>query len=97
MFKSFTKMSLSAQIFTGLAAGILFGFILSLSAQISPGVDNVISNYVVTGFDIIKRLFINALKMVVVPLVLVSLICGTCSLSDPKKLGSLGVDLFRPR
>ena len=90
MFKSFTKMSLSAQIFTGLAAGILFGFILSLSAQISPGVDNVISNYVVTGFDIIKRLFINALKMVVVPLVLVSLICGTCSLSDPKKLGSLG-------
>ena len=28
--------------------------------------------------------------MLVVPLVFVSLVCGTCSLSDPKKLGRLG-------
>ncbi len=36
------------------------------------------------------QIFINSLKMLVVPLVFVSLVCGTCSLSDPQKLGRLG-------
>jgi Na+/H+-dicarboxylate symporter len=90
MFSSFRQLTLSAQIFSGLIGGVLFGFILVLAAQQGAGIEEFINHYVVSGFDIVKRLFISALKMVVVPLVLVSLICGTCSLSDPKKLGALG-------
>ncbi|NVJ61677.1 MAG: dicarboxylate/amino acid:cation symporter [Gammaproteobacteria bacterium] len=90
MIKSFRQLSLSAQIFIGLIGGVLFGILLVGAGQISDSVSVGITNYIVPAFDIVKRLFINALKMVVVPLVLVSLICGTCSLSDPKKLGSLG-------
>ncbi|MEE4246716.1 MAG: dicarboxylate/amino acid:cation symporter [Kangiellaceae bacterium] len=90
MLQTFRSMSLSAQIFSGLFLGIVFGALLSSSAAIFPGSDSVIANYLIPTFDVVKKLFINALKMVVVPLVLVSLICGTCSLSDPKKLGSLG-------
>jgi Na+/H+-dicarboxylate symporter len=90
MFSSFRQLTLSAQIFSGLIGGVLFGFILVLAAQQGAGIEEFINHYVVSGFDIVKRLFISALKKVVVPLVLVSLICGTCSLSDPKKLGALG-------
>ncbi len=90
MLSSFRKLSLSAQIFSGLIGGVVFGLLLVLLGNYITGAEQFIDNYVVSTFDIIKRLFISALKMVVVPLVLVSLICGTCSLSDPKKLGSLG-------
>lgn len=41
-------------------------------------------------FHIGGQVFVNSLKMLVVPLVFVSLVCGTCSLSDPRKLGRLG-------
>jgi Na+/H+-dicarboxylate symporter len=42
-------------------------------------------------FSTLGQIFISSLKMLVVPLVLVSLICGTSSLSDPSKLGRLGI------
>nr|AHX39613.1 proton/glutamate symporter [Pseudoalteromonas luteoviolacea] len=41
-------------------------------------------------FHVGGQIFIASLKMLVVPLVFISLVCGTCSLSDPKKLGRLG-------
>ena len=92
-------MSLSGKIFIfGLLGGTLFGALLVglvkllaylEYAEISSGIDEVITSYIISFFEIIKQLFMNALKMVMVPLVLVSLICGTCSLSDPKKLGPL--------
>ncbi|MGB2105563.1 MAG: dicarboxylate/amino acid:cation symporter, partial [Glaciecola sp.] len=50
-----------------------------------------IKSFFVDGlFHIGGQIFIASLKMLVVPLVFVSLVCGTCSLSDPKKLGRLG-------
>ncbi|MDQ7050381.1 MAG: cation:dicarboxylase symporter family transporter [Enterobacterales bacterium] len=89
MFKAFRQMSLSSQIFAGLFAGLIFGLILVFLASINSSIAHFIDTYIVVGFTVIKQLFMNALKMVVVPLVFVSLICGTCSLTDPKKLGSL--------
>lgn len=48
--------------------------------------------YFVEGlFNVGGTLFINALKMLMVPLVLVSLVCGVCSLADPSKLGRLSL------
>jgi Na+/H+-dicarboxylate symporter len=41
-------------------------------------------------FSTLGQIFISSLKMLVVPLVFVSLICGTSNLSDPSKLGRLG-------
>ncbi len=90
MFKAFQKLSLSSQIFAGLIGGVLFGLLLTSFSGDTGVLATFINNYLITAFVIIKKLFINALKMVVVPLVLASLIVGTCSLSDPKKLGALG-------
>jgi Na+/H+-dicarboxylate symporter len=93
-----TKVSLTARIFIGMVAGIVIGFILQLlfddSGDFSFSVFGLnVSTYAVLVegiFHVIGQVFINSLKMLVVPLVFVSLICGIMSLSEPSKLGSLG-------
>lgn len=92
------KLGLTARIFIGMLLGITIGgflkFISDDSGDFSFSVfDSEFSTYtfLVEGiFTVVGTLFINALKMLVVPLVFVSLVCGTASLSDPSKLGRLG-------
>ena len=91
MLSIFKEMSLSGKIFTGLIGGFLFGLILVALSGLNPWVDVFIEESIIGLFSVAKTLFVNALKMVVVPLVLVSLICGVCTLTDPSKLGPLAV------
>ncbi|KUO68860.1 MAG: sodium:dicarboxylate symporter [Clostridia bacterium BRH_c25] len=72
-------MQLSTKILIGLAAGIVFGILL----QGSPGIAN-------TWIKPFGTLFLNLIKMIIVPLVLASLVVGTCGLGDVKKLGRIG-------
>lgn len=91
-------LSLTTRIMIGMALGILVGFIFQtiLAGQddylIPLGLFSLpIKAFFVDGiFHVGGQIFIASLKMLVVPLVFVSLVCGTCSLSDPKKLGRLG-------
>tara|TARA_B100002049_G_scaffold228864_1_gene203791 strand:+ start:1981 stop:3273 length:1293 start_codon:yes stop_codon:yes gene_type:complete len=82
----------------GMVLGVVVGFIFQ---AILAGEDDFliplglfslpIKAFFVDGiFHVGGQIFIASLKMLVVPLVFVSLVCGTCSLSDPKKLGRLG-------
>lgn len=92
------KFSLTARIFIGMVAGILIGGLLQLlfddSGDLSFSVFGMqVSTYglLVDGiFNVIGQIFINSLKMLVVPLVFVSLVCGITNLSEPSKLGRLG-------
>ena len=90
--------SLTTRIVIGMVSGILLGFLLQ---QLMPnGSDFVIPLYIfdlslralfVDGiFNVGGQIFVASLKMLVVPLVFVSLICGTCSLKDTSKLGRIG-------
>ncbi|BDF94469.1 MULTISPECIES: dicarboxylate/amino acid:cation symporter [Pseudoalteromonas] len=92
------SMSLTTRIMIGMFLGVAVGFIFQ---AILAGEDDYliplglfslpIKGFFVDGlFHIGGQIFIASLKMLVVPLVFVSLVCGTCSLSDPKKLGRLG-------
>ena len=92
------SMSLTTRIMIGMFLGVAVGFIFQ---AILAGEDDYliplglfslpIKSFFVDGlFHIGGQIFIASLKMLVVPLVFVSLVCGTCSLSDPKKLGRLG-------
>lgn len=98
MDNSNQKMSLTAKVFIGMIAGILTGFFLQLLFDDSGdfafsllGIPFSTYGFFVDGiFNVIGQIFIASLKMMVVPLVMVSLICGTCSLSDPAQLGRLG-------
>ncbi|WP_299789697.1 dicarboxylate/amino acid:cation symporter [uncultured Shewanella sp.] len=81
------KLGLTGKILIGMGAGILFGLLLR---NLFPE-STFIENYVTEGFlNVIGTIFVSGLKMIVVPLVFISLVCGTCSLSDPSKLGRLG-------
>ncbi|WP_342609386.1 dicarboxylate/amino acid:cation symporter [Vibrio tritonius] len=80
-------MSLTARVILGMVAGILTGFVIrSLFAQYS-----FVDTYIVNGlFEVGGKIFIASLKMLVVPLVFVSLVCGTSSLKDLSTLGRMG-------
>jgi Na+/H+-dicarboxylate symporter len=81
------KMSLTGRVILGMLLGILTGFIIrSLFAETA-----FVHEYIVNGlFDVGGKIFIASLKMLVVPLVFVSLVCGTSSRKDISTLGRLG-------
>ncbi|WP_166837962.1 dicarboxylate/amino acid:cation symporter [Rheinheimera pleomorphica] len=92
------KLGLTARIVIGMVAGIAVGFFFKflLAGQEERilhllGLDIPLKALFVDGFfHIGGEIFIASLKMLVVPLVFVSLVCGTCSLSDTSALGRLG-------
>lgn len=98
MASTATKYSLTTRIFLGMLAGILAGTLLRALFDDSGdftfrvlGLEISTYTLLVEGiFNIIGKIFIASLQMLVVPLVFVSLVCGTCNLSDPSKLGRLG-------
>jgi len=80
-------MSLTGRVILGMVAGILTGFAIRALFAESGFVDA----YIVNGlFEVGGKIFIASLKMLVVPLVFVSLVCGTSSLKDVTTLGRLG-------
>lgn len=83
----------------GLTQQILIAMVLAIvlgaSAQwlngLTPWLDIVINDWLVGGvFLIMGKIFVASLKLLVVPLVLVSLVCGAASLGSGKQLGRLG-------
>ena len=73
------KLGLPAWIFIAMVAGILVGLCFLGNPAIT-------TNYIKP----IGTIFINLLKFIVVPIVLLSLICGMISMKDIKKVGSIG-------
>ena len=88
-------MSLTNRILLAMVAGILLGslFNLILHSSITPELFQVIvGDYLVGGlFDVVGRIFVASLKLLVVPLVLVSLVCGASSLGDSARMGPIAV------
>lgn len=81
------KLSLTSRIVIGMFAGIIVGILLKALFPDSTLVEGYLSKGL---FFVVGQIFISSLQMLVVPLVFVSLVVGTCSLSDPSKLGRLG-------
>ena len=73
--------------------GIAAGLFINLSGLNAAG--SFINEYIVNGlFHTIGKMFVNALKMLVVPLVFFSLICGVCGIGNIKTLGRVGGKSF---
>lgn len=88
-------MSLTNRILISMVAGILLGSLINLlmhSTSMSDTFRMIIDQYLVSGlFDLVGRIFVASLKLLVVPLVLVSLICGSSSLGDSARMGPIAV------
>ena len=70
----------------GLALGVLFNVILSNSD--GGALDHFVRNILVSGLlDTIGQIFVNLLKLLVVPLVFVSLVLGTLALGNNARVG----------
>jgi Na+/H+-dicarboxylate symporter len=87
------KMSLTNRILLAMVLGIGLGSVLEITlASISPesGLYGFLYNGLVMGvFDVLGRIFIASLKLLVVPLVLVSLICGMAALGASSRMGPI--------
>lgn len=77
-------MKLYTKILLGMILGIVVGFILNQTGLA----------YIHEYTDIMGTIFIRLVKMLVVPLVLVSLILGSASLGDIRKVGKMGLKTF---
>ena len=92
------KSSLTTRIVIGMIAGITLGsFLQWLMPDDGDLILNLfffelsLQNFLVDGvLEIIGQIFMASLRMLVVPLVFVSLVCGVCSLQDTTKLGRIG-------
>lgn len=85
--KNEKKMGLTTKIFIGLIGGLIFGIILNLFVPSSYVRDTVLVDGI---FYIIGNGFIRLMKMLVVPLVFCSLVCGSSAIGDTKALGKVG-------
>ncbi|MFK7995175.1 MAG: dicarboxylate/amino acid:cation symporter [Granulosicoccus sp.] len=87
------KMSLTTKVLVGMALGMAIGLVINLLGLNQPG--SFINEYIVNGlFLVVGKMFVNALKMLVVPLVIFSLICGVCGIGDIRVLGRVGGKSF---
>lgn len=82
------KIGLTTKIFISLILGAIFGIILCYMVPSSHIKDDIIVEGVLY---VIGQGFIRLMKMLVVPLVFCSLVCGSMSIGDTKKLGTVGV------
>lgn len=77
-------MALWKQIFIALAAGLVIGIALNQTGNAS----------IAAGIKPVGDLFIRGIKMLIVPLIFVSLVTGVASLQDMGTLGRLSVKTF---
>ncbi|MBT8103990.1 MAG: dicarboxylate/amino acid:cation symporter [Woeseiaceae bacterium] len=84
-------MTMTTKILIWMVAGLVLG---SLTNAFASDVA-FIQDYFVNGlFHVVGAMFITGLKMLVVPLVTFSLICGVYGIGDIAKLGRVGIKAF---
>ena len=82
------RVALTRNILIGMGAGFLIG---SVFHALSLEADNPLLVYGINGIlDIGGKVFIASLKLLVVPLVFISLACGASNLSDGSSIGRVG-------
>ena len=81
------KISLTSKIFISLIVGAVTGMVLHY--LVPDG--NIKNDVIVEGvLYVLGQGFIRLMKMLVVPLVFCSLVCGSMAIGDTKKLGNVG-------
>ena len=80
-------MSFTKKIIVAMILGIITGVFLNIFSYDTSFSDFIVINF----FNIVSDLFISALKLVIIPLIFFSIVCGIISLSDDTSLSRLGI------
>ncbi|SEF86440.1 Na+/H+-dicarboxylate symporter [Caloramator fervidus] len=83
------NLNFANKILIALILGIVFGIIGNVIFPKS--FNEILSKWILTP---VGNVFLRAIKMLVAPLVLTSLIVGTANIKDVKKLGRVGIKIF---
>ena len=84
-------MQLSSKILSGMVLGIILGLVLNTLGGADPEQTPLISWFVDNVFDVIGKIFVISLKLLVVPLVFFSLVCGSASMGEDVKMGQVAL------
>lgn len=79
------RVKLWKRVFLGLILGVLFGVLVSRTMA-PAGAEALLSEIRVAG-----DLFIALIRLVIVPLIFLTLVAGVAALGDPARLGTIGV------
>src|SRR5690606_6714138 len=90
-------MTLTNRILLGMILGVIAGILLNLIITVDPDTGQPattwgawINTVLVNGFmDAIGQIFIKSLTLLVVPLVFVSLVCGSAALGGHSRMGAM--------
>ena len=86
-------MSLTQRIVSAMLMGLFVGALLNIltsGAMLPVAIKSWLELYLVNGlFDSVGQIFVRSLKLLVVPLVFVSLICGVSSLGNNARMGAV--------
>ena len=80
-------MSFTKKIIVSMILGILVGVTFNLTSLIESSLGTNITNLL----DLVSYLFLSSLKLIIVPLIFFSIVCGIVSLSDDVSISRLGV------
>jgi Na+/H+-dicarboxylate symporter len=88
-----SRHQLTVHILVGMVLGVGVGLLCSVIIARLPGLPGeAVNNYAVEGlFYLVGQAFLALLQVIVVPLVFVSLVCGTAALDNIRKLGRIGL------
>ena len=80
-------MSFTKKIIVSMILGILVGVTLNLTSL----VESYSGSYITNLLDLVSYLFLSSLKLIIVPLIFFSIVCGIVSLSDDVSISRLGI------
>ena len=80
-------MSFTKKIIVSMILGILIGVTFNLTSLI----ESSLGTYVINLLDLVSYLFLSSLKLIIVPLIFFSIVCGIVSLSDDVSISRLGI------
>ena len=82
------EIKLWKRVLLGLVLGVAFG--LAVTQSMGPEAGEAL----LAKVKIIGDVFIRLIRMIVVPLVFLTLVAGIYAMGDPKKLGTIGLKAF---
>lgn len=81
---------LTKRILMGMGLGAVIGLVFFYMPK--EGFIGDINGFLLGGlFDLVGSIFISSLKMLVVPLVFISLVCGVCSIGGNSRIGMISI------
>ncbi len=80
------EIGLSRRVLIGLVAGTLFGFYL----QFAYGVGAEVTNQTLQWTNVIGTSYVNLLRMIIIPLVLITMVASVLRVEEIKSLGKIG-------